>query len=51
MFNYLLSFAGYSRVLVIRDPFDKFYFFNKAVMADLNCNGKGCVVDDDGLTK
>ncbi|ODM98576.1 Glutamate-rich protein 6, partial [Orchesella cincta] len=40
-----------SRVLVVRDPSDHIFFFDKALLADLNSSGKGTIYGDDGVVK
>ncbi|CAL8097253.1 unnamed protein product [Orchesella dallaii] len=40
-----------SRVLVVRDPSDHIFFFDKALLADINSSGKGTIFGDDGVVK
>lgn len=40
-----------SQVLVVRDPSDQMFFFDKALIADLNSSGKGTIYAEDGTVK
>lgn len=40
-----------SQILIVRDPSDHTFFFDKALIAELNSSGKGVIYGDDGVVK
>lgn len=40
-----------SQILIVRDPSDQTFFFDKALIAELNSSGKGVIYGEDGVVK
>lgn len=38
-----------SQILIVRDPSDHVFFFDKALLAELNSGGKGIIYGQDGV--